>query len=59
MLNNQGMAPVLPILREGILNGAPDTKEQSAKALSECIELLTSQALKPSVISITGEMSGI
>lgn len=52
----KGMAPVLPILREGILNGSPETKEQSAKALSECIELLTSQALKPSVISITGPL---
>nr|XP_039274428.1 eIF-2-alpha kinase activator GCN1-like [Styela clava] len=55
-LPKKGMTSVLPILREGILNGAPDMKEQSAKALTECIQILTPIALKPSVVTITGPL---
>lgn len=50
----QGLTPVLPIFREGILNGSPDMKEQAAKGLSECIQIMTPLALKPSVVNITG-----
>jgi len=48
------MTPLLPLFREGILNGSPDLKEQSARGLAECIDLLTPAALKPSVVQITG-----
>nr|XP_009858208.1 eIF-2-alpha kinase activator GCN1 [Ciona intestinalis] len=55
-LPKKGMAPLLLIFREGILNGHPDLKEQSARGLSECIQYLTPTALKPSVVSITGPL---
>uniref|UniRef100_H2ZRB0 TOG domain-containing protein n=1 Tax=Ciona savignyi TaxID=51511 RepID=H2ZRB0_CIOSA len=37
----QGMAPLLSIFREAILNGHPELKEQAAKGISECIQYLT------------------
>ena len=42
------------MFREGILNGSPDLKEQTAKAIGESIKYLTPAALKPSVVGITG-----
>ncbi|CAK8692590.1 unnamed protein product [Clavelina lepadiformis] len=55
-LPKKGLAPILPIFREGILNGAPDLKEQAAKGIGECIMFLTPAALKPSVVNITGPL---
>lgn len=52
----QGIAPVLPIFREGILNGAQDVKEAAALGLREVIALTSSEALKPSVVNITGPL---
>ena len=52
----QGIAPVLPIFREGILNGSQDIKEQAAVALGELIHLTSAEALKPSVVNITGPL---
>ena len=52
----QGLTPFLGIFREGILNGAPEIKEQTAKALGESIQFLTPIALKPSVVGITGKV---
>ncbi|CAG2122279.1 unnamed protein product, partial [Medioppia subpectinata] len=45
----KGIAPILPIFREAILNGNPEQKEQAAHGLSEVIELTSAEALKPSV----------
>nr|CAB3248538.1 translational activator GCN1 [Phallusia mammillata] len=52
----KGMSPLLPLFREGILNGSPELKEQSVKGLAECINYLTPVALKPSVTQITGPL---
>jgi len=52
----KGIQPVLPIFRESILNGQPDIKEQAAKGLSEVISVSNADALKPSVVHITGPL---
>merc|ERR1719295_2383269 len=52
----KGIQPILPIFRESILNGAPDLKEQAANGLAEVIELSNADALKPSVVHITGPL---
>ena len=55
-LSFQGIAPILPIFREGILNGSPEFKEQSAKGLGEVINLTSAAALRPFVVNITGPL---
>lgn len=52
----KGITPVLPIFREGILNGSPEMKEQAAIGLGELINLTSAEALKPSVVNITGPL---
>ena len=52
----KGIAPILPIFREAILNGNPEQKEQAAHGLSEVIELTSAEALKPSVVNIAGPL---
>ena len=52
----QGITPVLPIFREGILTGSPEIKELSAIALGELIRKTSAEALKPSVVHITGPL---
>lgn len=52
----KGIAPVLPIFREGILNGAQEVKEAAALGLGEVIAMTSSEALKPSVVNITGPL---
>ena len=52
----KGIQPILPIFRESILNGAPELKEQAAVGLGEVIKLTDEQALKPSVVHITGPL---
>ena len=52
----KGIQPVLPIFRESILNGQPEVKEQAAKGLSEVISVSNADALKPSVVHITGPL---
>ena len=56
MLCLQGIAPLLPIFRESILNGAPELKESAGHGLGEIIKLTSVEALKPSVIHITGPL---
>ncbi|XP_077995202.1 stalled ribosome sensor GCN1-like [Glandiceps talaboti] len=55
-LPKKGITPVLPIFREGILNGSPDLREQAALGLGEVIKLTSAEALKPSVVNITGPL---
>lgn len=55
-LPKKGIAPILPIFREGILNGSPEFKEQSAKGLGEVINLTSAAALRPFVVNITGPL---
>ena len=42
--------------RESILNGSPDLKENAAHGLGEVIKLTSPEALKPSVVHITGPL---
>jgi hypothetical protein len=53
---HQGITPLLPIFREGILNGAPDVKQDAAEGLGQVIKLTSATALKPSVVGITGPL---
>ena len=52
----KGIQPILPIFRESVLNGAPELKEQAANGLAEVIALSNAEALKPSVVHITGPL---
>ncbi|XP_034077743.1 eIF-2-alpha kinase activator GCN1 [Gymnodraco acuticeps] len=55
-LPKKGVTCILPVLREGILTGTPEQKEEAAKALGGIIKLTSPEALKPSVINITGPL---
>ncbi|XP_072911784.1 stalled ribosome sensor GCN1 [Hemitrygon akajei] len=55
-LPKKGVTSILPILREGVLTGNPDQKEEAAKALGLVIKLTSAEALKPSVVNITGPL---
>jgi len=52
----KGIQPILPIFRESILNGPPDLKEHASIGLGEVINLTSEEALKPSVVHITGPL---
>lgn len=52
----KGIAPVLPIFREAILNGDGDEKEAAAQGLGEAIKIASAPALQPSVVTITGPL---
>eukprot|EP00095_Tigriopus_kingsejongensis_P007819 maker-scaffold204_size260821-snap-gene-1.47 protein:Tk07819 transcript:maker-scaffold204_size260821-snap-gene-1.47-mRNA-1 annotation:"translational activator" len=52
----KGIQPVLPIFRESILNGPPELKEQASMGLGEVIVVTSPEALKPSVVHITGPL---
>ncbi|CAH2295310.1 eIF-2-alpha kinase activator GCN1 [Pelobates cultripes] len=52
----KGVTSILPVLREGVLTGSPEQKEEAAKALGLVIQLTSAEALKPSVINITGPL---
>nr|XP_014345196.1 PREDICTED: translational activator GCN1 [Latimeria chalumnae] len=52
----KGVTSILPVLREGVLTGNPDQKEEAAKALGLVIKLTSAEALRPSVVSITGPL---
>lgn len=52
----KGITPILPIFREAILNGVAEDKEQAAQGLGEVIKLTSADALKPSVVHITGPL---
>jgi hypothetical protein len=55
-LPKKGIAPLLPIFREGILNGPAETKESATCGLSELIRRTSADALKSSVVNITGPL---
>ncbi|CAG9865117.1 unnamed protein product [Phyllotreta striolata] len=52
----KGIAPILPIFREAILNGDGDEKETAAQGLGEVIRVTSAPALQPSVVAITGPL---
>ena len=53
---SKGIAPILPVFREAILNGSPEQKELASQGLSELIEVTSPEALKSSVINIAGPL---
>ncbi|KAM6945032.1 stalled ribosome sensor GCN1 [Lycodopsis pacificus] len=55
-LPKKGVTCILPILREGVLTGSPEQKEEAAKALGGVIKLTSPEALRPSVVNITGPL---
>lgn len=55
-LPKKGITPLLPIFREGILNGTPELKESAAIGLGEVIKRTSADALKTSVVHITGPL---
>ena len=52
----QGINAIYPVYKEGILNGSPELKEQSAKLLGEVVSLTTPEALKPALNNVTGPL---
>ncbi|CAG9783453.1 unnamed protein product [Diatraea saccharalis] len=52
----KGIAPILPLFRESILNGLPEDKENAALMLGEVIKLTSPAAIQPSVVHITGPL---
>lgn len=52
----KGIQPILPIFREAVLNGEPELKEAASNGLTEVIRLTSSDALKPSVVHVTGPL---
>ncbi|XP_058850202.1 stalled ribosome sensor GCN1-like [Acipenser ruthenus] len=55
-LPKKGVTSILPVLREGVLTGSPEQKEEAAKALGLVIKLTSAEALRPSVVNITGPL---
>uniref|UniRef100_A0AAX7TIT7 TOG domain-containing protein n=1 Tax=Astatotilapia calliptera TaxID=8154 RepID=A0AAX7TIT7_ASTCA len=55
-LPKKGVTCILPVLREGVLTGTPEQKEEAAKALGGVIKLTSPEALRPSVVNITGPL---
>ncbi|KAJ8285786.1 hypothetical protein GJAV_G00030940 [Gymnothorax javanicus] len=55
-LPKKGVTCILPVLREGVLTGSPEQKEEAARALGGVIRLTSPEALRPSVVNITGPL---
>uniref|UniRef100_A0A4W5R6Q8 GCN1 activator of EIF2AK4 n=1 Tax=Hucho hucho TaxID=62062 RepID=A0A4W5R6Q8_9TELE len=55
-LPKKGVTCILPVLREGVLTGSSEQKEEAAKALGGVIKLTSPEALRPSVVNITGPL---
>ncbi|KAI9725554.1 MAG: translational activator of GCN4 [Chrysothrix sp. TS-e1954] len=52
----KGINAVLPIFLQGLINGSPDQRTQSAVAISDMIDKTSGDALKPFVTNITGPL---
>lgn len=55
-LPKKGITPIWPIFRKGLLDGTPELKESAAIGLGEVIRRTSAEALKPSVVTITGPL---
>lgn len=52
----KGINAILPIFLQGLINGSPDQRMQSALAINEMISKTSGDALKPFVTQITGPL---
>jgi len=52
----KGIGCVLPIYKECILNGPPELRESGANGLNEAINLSDAEALKSSIMNVTGPL---
>jgi hypothetical protein len=52
----KGINAVLPIFLQGLMNGTPDQRTQSAMAISDIIDRTSPESLKPFVTQITGPL---
>jgi len=55
-LPKKGIGCILPIYKECILNGPPDLRESGANGLNEAINLSDADALKSSIMNVTGPL---
>ena len=51
-----GIGALVAVYLQGLMTGTPELREQSAKALGECVGLTDPHALKPCVVQITGPL---
>jgi hypothetical protein len=52
----KGINAILPIFIQGLMNGTPDQRTQSALAISDIIDRTSPESLKPFVTQITGPL---
>ncbi|CAF1165471.1 unnamed protein product [Adineta steineri] len=55
-LPKKGIGCILPIYKECILNGPPELRESGANGLNEAINLSDAEALKSSIMNVTGPL---
>ena len=57
-LHTQGISPVLTLLKEGLISGSPDEKEEAARVLVEVIHLSSPKTLSTgkAVMTIAGPL---
>ena len=51
-----GVDPVVTIFLQGLRTGSPDIRENSAKGLTDAINLMSNEALAPTIKQITGAL---
>lgn len=52
----KGINAILPIFLQGLMNGTPEQRTQSALAISDIVDRTSADALKPFVTQITGPL---
>jgi len=52
----KGIAPLVPVFLQGLLNGSAEARETAAYGLGDLVTLTSEEALKPNIINITGPL---